>query len=259
MLGKLLKYEYSATARKFLPLFGAYLLVCLLLRISNALGDSKLIAFTILFIVITMAFTVLNFMMGLFPLVSSINRFNKNLLGDEGYLMNTLPVKASKLVMSKFIVAASWYILAFFAQIAGYLVMSVGDETFKELIDGFNAFFKGFTQALQENPGVVILSIVLVIISAFSAVLMIYASICIGHYANSGRGWKGVLAFIGMTTVIMMIVSTYFQGFESTLSHFDALDTIYFILWSLIGFTSVLGVVFYWITQHTLTKRLNLQ
>lgn len=259
MLGKLLKYEYSATARKFLPLFGAYLLVCLLLRISNALGNTKMIAFTILFIVITMAFTVLNIMMGLFPLVSSINRFNKNLLGDEGYLMNTLPVKASSLVMSKFIVAASWYILAFFAQMAGYFVMSAGDETFKELIDIFNSIFKGLTEALKENPGVVILCIVLVITSAFSAVLMIYASICIGHYANSGRSWKGVLAFIGMTTVIMMIVSTYFQGFENSLSDMTILGNIYFILWSLIGFTSILGVVFYWITQHTLTKKLNLQ
>ena len=41
-------------------------------------------------------------------LVVVIQRFYKSLLGDEGYLMFTLPVETWKLVMSKLLVAIFW-------------------------------------------------------------------------------------------------------------------------------------------------------
>ncbi len=45
-------------------------------------------------------------------LVVTIQRFNKNLLGDEGYLSFTLPVKVTATSYSKMIISLMWTVLS---------------------------------------------------------------------------------------------------------------------------------------------------
>ncbi|MEG1001036.1 MAG: ABC transporter permease, partial [Cellulosilyticaceae bacterium] len=112
MLGKLIKYEFKATGRTFLPLYGAILIVALVQRFFgrssqelfeelNRIGDFATIALVALFMAL-----------GVITLVVTIQRFQKSLLSDEGYLMFTLPVKTRSLIASKMIVATTWVILS---------------------------------------------------------------------------------------------------------------------------------------------------
>ena len=88
---KLLKYEWKACARTCLPLYGVLILMSLISRIlyvipKNASLDFMLPAISsMLYMGVMMAAFVVT-------AVILIQRFYKNLLGSEGYLMFTLPV-----------------------------------------------------------------------------------------------------------------------------------------------------------------------
>lgn len=131
MLGKLLKYELKASARTLLPLYAGTLLIALVCGISIAvqisnmnkfhqsmadgvavtfssfsdptdgglytfIGFSKLLVFAF-----CIAVTVLTIM-------SVVQRFNHGVVGNEGYLMFTLPVKQETILLSKLLGAIIW-------------------------------------------------------------------------------------------------------------------------------------------------------
>ena len=100
MLGKLTKYEFKATARVLLPAYLALLLVTVLGKVllavppvQEALNGAIAGFFVVIYMLMIMGVLFLTFFI-------SVQRFYKNLLGDEGYLMHTLPVKVSTHILS---------------------------------------------------------------------------------------------------------------------------------------------------------------
>ncbi len=136
MLGKLLKFELKASARTLLPMYAGTLLLALVCGISQAIRMSNQIkireaitesmnsgtAVTItttgtmsgtldMFIVFSMilvfAFCVA---VTVLTITTVVQRFNKGVTGDEGYLMFTLPITHTKLLASKLLGALVWII-----------------------------------------------------------------------------------------------------------------------------------------------------
>lgn len=114
MLSKLLKYEYRATAIYFLPIYAAILVVSVmtygLRALQESLNDysSALIAqglFTF-----SSIYALLAFGLAVTTFVVIIIRFYKNLLGNEGYLMFTLPVTVEQNILAKLIPAMTWFL-----------------------------------------------------------------------------------------------------------------------------------------------------
>ena len=133
MLGKLLKYEMKASARTLVPLYIGTLVVAAICSIQVALTfgqpnnadvwmsvgtfrtSSNVAGFLfLLFFGLCVAITVLTIM-------TVIQRFNTSLIGNEGYLMFTLPVTHAQLLSSKLIGAMLWSVIGtcvmFLAQI----------------------------------------------------------------------------------------------------------------------------------------------
>ena len=106
MLSKLIRYEWKAVARVCIPMYGGLILAAMLTHFL--LGNLERFSST-LYDIITMAMSTLCF--GLFmaafvlTLIIQIQRFSKNLLGDEGYLMFTLPASVSQHITAKLVVA----------------------------------------------------------------------------------------------------------------------------------------------------------
>ena len=102
MLSKLIRYEWKAVARVCIPMYGGLILAAMLTHFL--LGNLERFSST-LYDIITMAMSTLCF--GLFmaafvlTLIIQIQRFSKNLLGDEGYLMFTLPASVSQHITAK--------------------------------------------------------------------------------------------------------------------------------------------------------------
>ena len=106
MLTKLLKYEFKATARTYGAIYLALLAAAGLIGISFRTEDFAVYRYA--FGIGTTVYSLLAMALVVVTIVTVIQRFTKNLLGREGYLMHTLPVTESQLVASKLLSSAVW-------------------------------------------------------------------------------------------------------------------------------------------------------
>ena len=121
MLAKLIKHEFKATARIFLPILGTVLVLtgaaALTVKLGGILvlpggtgwGGPVLGLASGLLCLLT--FIAMMAMMTA-AVVVTIQRFYKNLLGDEGYLMFTLPVTPAQHITAKLAVGTVWTLLS---------------------------------------------------------------------------------------------------------------------------------------------------
>ncbi len=114
MLGKLMKHEFRATGRIGLPLCGVMLALSLAAGITIRFWDgrenSALWDRTGSIIIMLYGMSIFAVAVGIFVVL--MQHYKRNLLGDEGYLMRTLPVSIHELLLSKLFVALIWYIAA---------------------------------------------------------------------------------------------------------------------------------------------------
>ena len=93
MLGKLMKHEFRATRRVMLPLYLILLVTAVAANFSTRmLFDSRHWALTTLGTLLVISFGVAVAGVCVMSVLLMVQRFYKNLLQDEGYLMFTLPV-----------------------------------------------------------------------------------------------------------------------------------------------------------------------
>ncbi len=110
MLGKLMKHEFRATGRVGAPLCGIMLALSVAAGVvlrywkENESGWREQAGSTV---IILYGISVFAVAIGIFVVL--MQHFKKNLLGDEGYLMRTLPVSVHELLLSKLFVALLWY------------------------------------------------------------------------------------------------------------------------------------------------------
>ena len=130
MLGKLMKYDLRSGIRTFsliwigLALLGA--INGLTIRFVLA-GDTQSGLVSFVFGVLPMILLVALYVaMGIFVLVFIIDRFYKGLLGNEGYLMFTLPVTSTAHIASKALTSMIFSVAsAIVALLSGVLLMAV--------------------------------------------------------------------------------------------------------------------------------------
>ena len=129
MLGKLIKYELRATRRTMLPLYAALLVIALLTRLSmsslfvqNGMAHHGLLNF--IAVALGTAFGLLTFAVGFITLFLMAQRFQKNLLGDEGYISFTLPVTASQNIAAKLITSIVWFFSSFVVEILATIILT---------------------------------------------------------------------------------------------------------------------------------------
>ena len=105
MLSKLLKYEFKATCRIYGGLYLAILAAAALLgaffRFPALVSDFPIVVVTTVYLMLCVAIAVIT-------ALTIIQRFTRNLLGREGYLMHTLPVTPAQLILSKLISSMVW-------------------------------------------------------------------------------------------------------------------------------------------------------
>ena len=91
MLTKLLKHEFRATARIMGPLYLVLLAVALGFNFSARLMDTSNVVLNILAALVILAYVAAIIGVFIVAFILMLQRFYKNLLGDEGYIMFTLP------------------------------------------------------------------------------------------------------------------------------------------------------------------------
>lgn len=140
MLGKLLKYDFRSMWKQFSVIWPAALILAFLNRFTMfGMDNPGGSAFGEWMGVISMGlFGGVCFTMVILSAVFVLTRFYKGLLGDEGYLMHTLPVRSWQLVLSKLICAlATTVVNGIVGILAMFLMMPLDwDEIFDTRLTG---------------------------------------------------------------------------------------------------------------------------
>lgn len=268
MLGKLLKYEFKSTARIFLPLYPALLIMALLnklmyslIKTDNFFGGIPKALFSTVYGVVLIGIFVITFLV-------MIQRFHKNLLGDEGYMMFTLPVKSNLLIISKLIVAFVWNVASGFIAIISIIIL-LPDYQF---LADMPHIISQLNQELMFNYGVSIWAIFLVvtllaIVGLISAMLMIYVSIALGHLVGRHRLAASFAAYLVVSTItqaVAMVAFGIYASFErnnlfyATRSLNVPMFMIITMLIATVGL-AIFSVIYFFVTQSILDKKLNLE
>lgn len=268
MLRKLIGTEFQATRRIFLPAYG----VLLILTLLNAVGmiiTERTSVFDVPSGILLTTYVFAMFAVCVLSFAYMINRFYKNLLGDEGYLMFTLPVRPSQLIWSKAIVSTLWMILtAIVCMISVFLLIMplvIIDVDFSiawsQLMNGLSILMQQFGINLVTIP---VELIILCIIYVLNFCMHIYACLSIGGLANRHRlGWSFVayLAF-GIVTQIIMTIGMMICDklpLPNIVNMMSSNTQMHFVLISASAFFVICTIINFVITNYILSKRLNLQ
>ncbi len=270
MLAKLLKYDFKAMFKLFLPLWGVLLVVSAINRLFSGAGldaeqglglvNSLMVLLYVLLIVAVLVVTT----------VIIIARFYQGLLKDEGYLMFTIPVHPWQLITSKLISALVISLLSTLVALVSVFIIAA----FPGMWDVLGHVM---TMAREQVPNFVPLVILLAIsffVGLICSISQVYAAMALGHLASSHRVGFAVLAFIvlnmawsAVSTVIGLFgypditnsLVTITAGSQATLN-VDGFSNLMLtsVAWGL-AINLVRCVVHFVLVNYILSRRLNLE
>lgn len=278
MLGKLFKYEMKSTARTFLPFLAAILVLSVINRIMMALFSNNpyleipralLMTTYVLFIIAAFVLCV----------IVTIQRFYKNLLGQEGYLMFTLPVSTSANILSKGFAALIWMLATVVTTLVSVLIILPDSSWLGQIPRLLADAQREFDElGANLNLGLLIGLLIGLLLVAFIAFIMqVYTSISLGQLSNNHKLLTSFGAYVGiyLALQILMMVGLLLLsgGFLDQLDQWNNTVSItanmqfpqffgqfmYSMLGLAIGMDIVLNIVYFFVTRWLLGKKLNLE
>ena len=265
MLRKLMKHEFRATGRVMGPLFGLLLIAAIAARFSvGVLLESSARFLNLLGGLFTTAFVIAIVGVCVMSLVLMINRFRTNLLGDEGYIMFTLPASVHQQIWSKLIVSAVWFIATGLAVVAAGFILVAQQGFWLEIRRGFAEIFRHLTAYYAFNGTAFLLELLaLIFVGCCVLCLEFYAAMAIGHSFANHKVLYSVLSFLGLQFVMQLLsggilVGTNYDILVVALPS-DGVLAMHSVMLTMIVSTAVFGAVYYVITTMFLKKRLNLE
>lgn len=152
MLGKLMKYEIRSCGRIFFPFYIIVLVFSILgglfINFDNGIHD-----FTFVYLIGMLAAFALFVAAIVLTIVLIVQRFNKSLLGDEGYLMFTLPVSKESLVLSKFLTSLIFIILTVIVSFVSITLVSVMVSYKVDEVLDMGYLFRSVKDVFSQNIG----------------------------------------------------------------------------------------------------------
>mgnify|MGYP000869953877 CR=1 FL=1 len=264
MLTKLLKHEFRATARIMGPLYLVLLAVALGFNFSARLMDSGNFVLNMLAALVVMAYVVAITAVFIVAFILMLQRFYKNLLGDEGYIMFTLPASVHQHVWSKLIVSAVWFIATGVVVFLSVFVAAFNVSFLTDLASVFPKLFQQMTAYYAVNGTV--LALMLAACMSFS--LQFYAALAAGHsFANHKMALSVAFFFVfqfvvqmaGAIVLVLLDEGPLHQFLLTLDFQLTGVAAVHFTMVALLLLTVLYGAIFYIVTTITLKKRLNLE
>ena len=248
MLGKLIKYEFKACGRVFFPIYIGILVLAAANGLFNnynifqfenggfsfSIGSIQNILILVLFALFVALFVL--------TIVLTIQRFKKNLLEDEGYLMFTLPVSSKNLILSKYLVALIFIVLSTIVAVLSFIFIGLlsGNVSFSDImsiirLEIFERLFE-----MQDLWKFALMMVVIFMILYSTFILTVYLSISVGQLPqfNKFRVVAGVIAFFLINMIISYIQNFINRFMENSYVYDDIMNgmTFTFTTYDMIGF-----------------------
>ncbi len=267
MLGKLMKYEMSAVGRIVLPLYAVWILLAGIFGFTLTGGGETItgvpqVILGILYGVATATALILTFVM-------LVIRFYRNLLGNEGYLMFSLPVTTGKHMCCKTLSSSIWLMIASVVGLASAFLIAGLASDWAILKD-----FPEIRELLSPEGGrlaiIVIELLAMIFLGCAGSMLQIYAAIALGHQWGNHRVLGAVLAYAGFSVIEGIVINFIvragaqlgnlipesFTRLMETIGDFAATQVV---IAGIIVALIIYAAVYWLITWLFLRHRLNLQ
>ena len=279
MLGKLMKYEFRATAIYFLPIYVVLVLVSGLRyvvslisqKFSNGFSAFSGFSLSAIYLLLALGLAITTF-------IVIIKKKYKNLLGTEGYLMFTLPVSRTQLFWSTLITAMCYIVLTsavcMLANILAYLPLLIKTADIEanpgDILAGLRDILQGAVNLMRQigysdvSVSFMLASLIVFgIISIPVSVLRIYSSVSIGHLAKKHRVVASFGAFFGFYAAMQLITLVAFVCLFVLLTA-DVTDQVRLTvteigIYTLPLFSAGQFILHYLITRNVMNKHLNLR
>ena len=202
MLKKLLKYEFKATGRVYGGLYLAILAVAVLMGVSFQIP--ALLVHTAPIAVLMLVYMGLGVAIAVMTVLSIIQRFTRNLLGREGYLMHTLPVSNAQLILAKLIPSILWVLCSIVVVLLSFVLFSLfGTLNSAAVSEFFHAFSRYGSEigkllsSVIKGYGVTLVLMVLEWLASLTcSILCIYTACMIGHWCKKYFVAVSIAAFV---------------------------------------------------------------
>lgn len=261
MLRRLMKYEIQSTARVFLPLYLVLFLTAILNKVFLSINAEQLGVPLVISMMAYVGIVVAIFVM---TLVVTIQRFYKNLLTDEGYLMFTLPVSVDSQIISKMLIASLWNFISFVISIFSILVLAADENAMQDLGIAFQQF-RAFL-AMQEPQIYLVLFqlVLLMVLSLFVGILNLYVAMAVGQLVSKHRVAGSLGAFFLICLVEQIIITVLVSvganhGWFNFFDQIQPLSAMHLFLGLMNVGLLIFGAVFYFGTRYILKNKLNLE
>ena len=258
MLFKLLKYDFRSMWKTFSLVWAACLVLALVNRFTLPFEGQTNVTIGpgdgILAFITALVFFGVLFAMFVAVMIFVIQRFYKGLLGDEGYLMNTLPVPTWQLVLSKLVcavfVSIASMVITFLACLIlvpirwGRFLRAEDFETlWRALTGNLDALLYLFEMCVMVALGLALLT------------LMVYLAMAVGQMF-SHRIVMSVVAFIGLD-----ILATLYLDLTNELELVEMISNLgqHAGLWMANAMILLPAAVMFLATSWLLKHRLNLE
>lgn len=287
MLNKLIKNEFKATARVFLPAYGIFAALLVMERLSMVLASSQSKAEGFLGMVASMTITIFTVLtvLGLIalllaPVIYAIVRFYKNLLGDEGYLSFTLPVTPGQHLKAKLLAACVWEAVTFLvAAVCGVLFfLTVDAGEVRVFFAAAGLFLSTGYEAVGAWLILVAALVLFALLSQLAAnFLSLYNAMSMGQTANKHKLLASAGIYIGINMAVSFLLQAAGTGIlflcgegwvKQIESIFAAASTETIAVTFCQAFAVLLAVItvlngllatgYYFLSRFFLTKKLNL-
>ena len=274
MLRKLMKHEFRATGRIMLPLFLILLVTAVGANFSvRGMLDTDSRFLNVLGALLVMAFVIAIMGVCVMSMVVMVQRFYKNLLQDEGYVMMTLPVSVHQHIWSKLIVSAVWFALTLVVVCLACLIMAFDVELVQQIAAGFRELFQEIYRNLStyyaiNGTAIVAEFLVLCFVGCCAMCLQFYAALAIGHsFPNHKMAWsvlwffliQFIMQFLGGMGIMLLDESWVHHLLLGWTDNISAMASVHLGMVTVILGEVVYGAVFYILTTYFLKKRLNLE
>ena len=274
MLRKLMKHEFRATGRIMLPLFLILLVTAVGANFSvRGMLDTGSRFLNVLGALLVMAFVIAIMGVCVMSMVVMVQRFYKNLLQDEGYVMMTLPVSVHQHIRSKLIVSAVWFALTLVVVCLACLIMAFDVELVQQIAAGFRELFQEIYRNLStyyaiNGTAIVAEFLVLCFVGCCAMCLQFYAALAIGHsFPNHKMAWsvlwffliQFIMQFLGGMGIMLLDESWFHHLLLGWTDNISAMASVHLGMVTVILGEVVYGAVFYILTTYFLKKRLNLE
>lgn len=265
MLTKLLKKDFQATTRCFIPLIVGFVFLTILCKIlleicliSNfKYNSSALILIPSIFFGLYVIYLIALYVM---TYVFIISDFYKTVVGEQAYLTHTLPVKTSTIILSKLSITVFWQLVTSLLTALSFCLFFAGH--FSEIAAQITASdLAEFEMALGMSVEMYFVYVIIaLVIGFFSTPLMFYASIAIGHLFGKHRIVGAIGAYLGIYTIMQIICAAGLLILGFSFYNDGSLSNIFSTIMSFsIVYSVITSIAYYIITEVIFRKKLNLE